>query len=91
VRAADTVFGGTVAHGMLTLSMMSAMAYSALPEMVGQSASINYGFEKLRFISPVQAGARIRGQFVAAEAQMRAGDKLMCRFDVSVEIEGYRR
>lgn len=87
VRAADTIFGGTVAHGMLTLSMMSGMAYGALPAMEGQSASVNYGFEKVRFITPVRSGARIRGRFVLADATVRGGEKLMTRFDVVVEIE----
>lgn len=91
VRAADTMFGGTVAHGMLTLSMMSGMAYAALPAMVGQSASVNYGFEKVRFITPVRSGARIRGRFVLSDATVRGGDKLMTRFDVVVEIEGEAR
>lgn len=91
VRAADTVFGGTVAHGMLTLSMISGMAYAALPLLAGQSASVNYGFEKVRFITPVRSGARIRGRFVLTEAKVRAGDKLMTRFDVDVEIEGEDR
>lgn len=90
-RAADTIFGGTVAHGMLTLSMMSGMAYGALPAMEKQSASVNYGFDKVRFITPVKSGARIRGRFVLAEATVRGGDKLMTRFDVVVEIEGEDR
>lgn len=90
-RAADTIFGGTVAHGMLTLSMMSGMAYGALPLMEGQSASVNYGFDKVRFITPVKSGARIRGRFVLADATVRGGDKLMTRFDVVVEIEGEDR
>jgi len=91
VRAAETKFGGTVAHGMLTLSMISGMAYTALPIMGGQTASVNYGFEKVRFITPVRAGVRIRGRFVLTDATMRAGDKLMTRFDVVVEIEGEER
>ncbi len=84
---ADTVSGGTIAHGMLTLSMLSGMAYGALPAIEGQSASVNYGFEKVRFVTPVPAGARIRGRFFLGNAVMRAGDKLMTRFDARVEIE----
>ncbi|MGB3245124.1 MAG: MaoC family dehydratase [Sulfitobacter sp.] len=91
VRATESVFGGTVAHGMLTLSMMSGMAYGALPVMEGQSASVNYGFEKVRFVAPVRSGARIRGRFVLADAQLRGRDNLMCRFDAMVEIEGEKR
>ncbi|MGJ8617706.1 MAG: MaoC family dehydratase [Sulfitobacter sp.] len=91
VRAAKTKFGGTVAHGMLTLSMISGMAYAALPIIDGQTASVNYGFEKVRFITPVHAGVRIRAHFVLTDATIRAGDKLMTRFDVVVEIEGEDR
>jgi acyl dehydratase len=87
VRAAQTVFGGTIAHGMLTLSMMSGMAYGALPGIEGQSASVNYGFDKVRFVAPVRSGARIRGRFVLADAKTRARDNLMARFNVTVEIE----
>ncbi len=90
-RAAETMFGGTVAHGMLTLSMMSGMAYGALPVMEGMSASVNYGFEKVRFITPVRSGARIRGAFTLTDAQMRGGDKLMCNLAAVVEIEGEDR
>lgn len=88
VRAADTIFGGTVAHGMLTVSMMSGMAYGALPVMEGTSASVNYGFDKVRFVTPVRSGKRIRGRYVLRDAKVRGGDKLMCRFDAVVEIEG---
>ena len=63
-RAAQTEFGGTVAHGMLTLSMLSAMAIDALPQVEGARLSVNYGFEKLSFSSPVPAGGRVRGRLV---------------------------
>lgn len=91
VRAAQTMFGGTVAHGMLTLSMMSGMAYGALPVMQGMSASVNYGFDKVRFVTPVRSGKRIRGRFTLQDATTRGGDKLMCTLDVVVEIEGEKR
>ncbi|AXI44955.1 Nodulation protein N [Sulfitobacter sp. SK012] len=91
-RAAHTVFGGTVAHGLLTLSMMSGLAEGTLPDIEGQSASINYGFDKVRFVTPVHNGARIRGRYVLRKAEMRAGgDKLMTTFDAVVEIEGVER
>ena len=91
VRAADTIFGGTVAHGMLTLSMMSGMAYGALPVMEGMSASVNYGFDKVRFVTPVKSGKRIRGRFTLRTAEVRGGDKLMCTLDAVVEVEGEAR
>ena len=91
LRAAKTDFGGTVAHGMLTLSMMSGMAYAALPVVAGTKASINYGFDSVRFIAPVHSGKRIRGRFTLAEAQTRGRGDLMARFAATVEIEGAER
>ncbi|MFK7762251.1 MAG: MaoC family dehydratase [Roseobacter sp.] len=82
--------GGTVAHGFLTLSMLSAMSYQVLPKMEGETASLNYGFDRIRFISPVPGDARIRGHFALADAQPR-GSGWMLRFDVHVEVEGQEK
>jgi acyl dehydratase len=79
--------GGTVAHGFLTLSMLSAMSYQVLPKMAGETASLNYGFDRIRFIAPVQGGARLRGHFTLSGAEPR-GTGWMLRFAVTVEIEG---
>jgi len=83
----DAGFDGTVAHGFLTLSMLSAMSYQVLPAMPGETASLNYGFDRIRFIAPVPGGARIRGHFTLSDASPR-GTGWMLRFAVSVEIEG---
>jgi acyl dehydratase len=80
-------FGGTVAHGFLTLSMLSVMSYQVLPKLEGETASINYGFDRIRFIAPVPGDARIRGHFRLEEASPR-GENWMLRFAVSIEIEG---
>ena len=87
-RAAQTPFGGTIAHGMLTLSLMSGLAYHALPEVDGPSSTINYGFDKVRFLAPVPEGSRVRGRFVLTEALLRGRMDVMARFDAAVEIEG---
>lgn len=79
-------FQGTVAHGFLTLSLLSAMSYQVLPDMAGQRASINYGFDRIRFVAPVPGGARVRGHFTLAEATPR-GTGWMLRFGVEVAIE----
>jgi acyl dehydratase len=63
-RAAETPFGGTIAHGFLTLSLLSAMNYNCVPRVREQTMGINYGFDKVRFMAPVPAGARVRGRFV---------------------------
>ncbi len=83
-------FGGTVAHGFLTLSMLSAMARDVLPDIDGQRASVNYGFDRIRFVAPVAGGARVRGHFVLEGVEPRGGD-LLLRLDVTVEIEGAAR
>ena len=86
--AKETPLGGAIAHGFLTLWMLSAMAYDALPEVEGRTMGMNYGFDKIRFISPVPAGARVRGHFVVGAATRKSERELVVRYDVSVEIEG---
>ena len=90
-RAAATPFGGTVAHGFLTLSLLPVMAYEVLSDLVDGALSINYGFDRLRFLAPVPAGARVRGRFTLAEATMRAPGRLMLATDVKIEIEGHEK
>lgn len=85
---AETAFGTTIAHGFLTMSMLSVMSYEVMPAIAGTTMGVNYGFDKLRFISPVRAGKRIRGRFVLAEARLRKPNELQSRTNVTVEIEG---
>src|SRR5271154_2754373 len=85
---AETSFGTTIAHGFLTMSLMSIMSYEVMPVIEGTTMGVNYGFDKLRFISPVRSGSRIRGRFTLAEANLRKPKELMSRTNVSVEIEG---
>ena len=87
-RAKQTAFGTTIAHGFLPLSMMSVMSYEVMPAIAGTTMGVNYGFDKLRFISPVRSGKRIRGRFVLAEAKLRKPNELQSRTNVTVEIEG---
>lgn len=87
-RAAATAFGGTVAHGFLTLSLLSAMAYSALPRIEGAAHGVNYGFDRVRFVHPVSSGSRVRGRFALREVTRRSTREWRLSYDVSVEIEG---
>jgi acyl dehydratase len=84
----ETPFGSTVAHGFLTMSLMSIMSYEVMPVIEGTRMGVNYGFDRLRFISPVRAGSRVRGRFVLAEAKLRKPTELQSRTNVTVEIEG---
>jgi acyl dehydratase len=83
----ETPFGSTIAHGFLTLSMLSAMAYDALPDIEGRTMGMNYGFDKIRFISPVPAGAKIRGRFTISDVTRKSGQAVV-RYAVEIEIEG---
>ena len=84
----ETAFGTTVAHGFLTMSLLSIMSYEVMPVIEGTTMGVNYGFDKLRFISPVRSGKRVRGRFVLAEAKLRKPNELQSRTNVTVEIEG---
>ncbi|OSI60831.1 nodulation protein NodN [Bradyrhizobium canariense] len=84
----ETAFGTTIAHGFLTMSLLSIMSYEVMPVIAATTMGVNYGFDKLRFISPVRSGKRVRGRFVLAEAKLRKPNELQSRTNVTVEIEG---
>lgn len=86
--AARTPFGGTIAHGFLTLSLLSKMTYQATPVLDGVAMGINYGFDKVRFLQPVRAGSRVRGRFKLLSAEDKGDGRWLIRHEVTVEIEG---
>lgn len=86
--ARATAFGSTVAHGFLTLSLLSQMAYALLPAVPGRTMGVNYGFDRIRFIAPVRSGARVRAAFRMTAADARPPDGVMLRLAVMLEIEG---
>lgn len=90
-RAAATPFGGTIAHGFLTLSLLSTMAYETVPPLQGAAMGVNYGFESLRFVAPVKCGSRIRTRFTLAEAYARPSGWIHVNYDVTIEIEGSKK
>jgi acyl dehydratase len=87
-RAKLTPFGGTIAHGFLVLSMLSRMGENAMLVIAGVYMGVNYGFEKVRFVAPVRAGAKVRGRFVLEDAREREPGQWQLRYAVTVEIEG---
>ncbi len=89
--ASETPFGASIAHGFLTASMLSVFSYEALPKIKGATMGVNYGFDRLRFISPVKAGSRVRGRFMLSEATLRKPNELLSRTSVNIEIEGEKR
>lgn len=88
-RAAATPFGGTVAHGFLTLALLSH-AYEEVAAEFAPPAdiSINCGFDRVRFITPVPSSSRVRAVFTLLEEEIIAPGCLQHRYDVIVEIDG---
>jgi acyl dehydratase len=87
-KAAQTPFGGTIAHGFLVLSMLASMGKAASFAMKGVYMGVNYGFEKIRIMSPVRSGKRIRGRFVLKDMVERTPGQWMATLDCTIEIEG---
>ena len=87
-RARDTPFAGTIAHGFLTLSLLSAMERSGIPRVEGARAYLNYGFDKIRFLSPVPSGTRVRGRFTLSSVSQREEGKWLMSLGVVIEREG---
>ena len=87
-KAKETPFGTTIAHGFLSLSLLSVMNASGAPHIIEQKMGINYGFDKIRLMAPVKSGARVRGRFFIEDARFRGGSMIMITYNVTVEIEG---
>lgn len=91
-RARATPFGGTIAHGFLTLSLASAMSYDAVAPLEGVVMGVNYGFDKLRFLAPVPAGSKVRGRFRLLSAEDKGAQdgvtRWLLKHELTVEIEG---
>ncbi|WP_298864973.1 MaoC family dehydratase [uncultured Sulfitobacter sp.] len=86
--AAETPFGGAIAHGFLTLSLASRFAYDCFNMLPGQVMGINYGMNKLRFLKPVLAGSRLRGRFTLQKVTAKGPTNLLRENLLTIEIEG---
>ena len=86
--AAQTPFGTTIAHGFLSLSMLSRMGAEVMLVPDTTRMALNYGLDRVRFISPVKSGKRIRGRFRLDSIEEKAPGQLLFRHTVTVEIEG---
>ena len=85
--AAQTPFGGTIAHGFLSLSLLSRMGAEAMLIPQGMRMAVNYGFDRVRFLAPVRAGKRVRGRFVLDSVEEKAAGQVLMRHTATVEIE----
>ncbi|HEY0412950.1 MAG TPA: MaoC family dehydratase [Allosphingosinicella sp.] len=86
--AARTPFGGTVAHGFLTLSLLSRMAADVMLRPDSIRMGVNYGFERVRFMAPVRSGKRVRGRFTLSAFEEKRPGQWQFVHSVTVEIEG---
>jgi acyl dehydratase len=86
--ARQTPFGTTIAHGYLTLSLLSQMAYGVMPGIEGTKMGVNYGLNSVRFLAPVKSGKRVRGHFTMKDVTERQPGVVQSTVEVKVEIEG---
>lgn len=85
--AARGQFGGTIAHGFLSLSLLSRMGAEAMLMPDGMKVAINYGLDRVRFLAPVRSGKRVRGRFTLDSVEEKVPGQVLLRHLVTVEIE----
>jgi acyl dehydratase len=90
-RAAATPFGGTIAHGLLTLSMIVRLCWDFVPKVQGTELVLNYGFDKVRFVTPVKVDSRIRAQASLASVSERKPGQVLINMSVEIEIEDEKK
>lgn len=83
-----TPFGGPIAHGFLTLSLLSKFSEQGGLVIEGVKMGVNYGFEKVRFLAPVKVGKKVRGHFKLKAAEEKRPGQYLLTYEVTVEIEG---
>jgi acyl dehydratase len=89
--AAQTAFGGTIAHGFLSLSLVSRMGAEAMLVPDGMKMAVNYGLDRVRFLAPVRSGKRVRGRFTLDSIEEKAPGQILLKHEITVEIEGEDR
>ena len=87
-KAAQTPFGGTIAHGFLTLSLLSKMIEGKGVAPENTVMGLNYGFDKVRFLAPVKSGKRVRAHIEITGVEPKSGGRFLITQSISVEIEG---
>jgi len=84
----ESIFGTTIAHGYLTLSLAAALSMGLGIIPAGVSQVLNYGLDKVRFLAPVKAGSRVRDRVVLLAAEPQGKGRLLLKFRNTIEIEG---
>ncbi len=86
-EAEKTPFGGTIAHGFLVLSLLTPLCSDLMLKLDGALMTLNYGFDKIRFLAPVRVGARVRVNATLIGAEEKKPGQVLSRYEISVEIE----
>ena len=86
-RAAATPFGGTIAHGFLTLSLLPRMMEDIGGGMADAVLGLNYGFDKIRFLAPVKVNSRVRARAKLLDVQEKVPNQFLIKQEITVEIE----
>lgn len=86
-RAAATPFGGTIAHGFLTLSLLPRMMEDIGGGMADAVMGLNYGFDKIRFLAPVKVNSRVRARAKLLDVQEKVPNQFLIKQEITVEIE----
>jgi acyl dehydratase len=87
-RAASGPFGGTIAHGFLTLSLLPRLTSGIWAKDLGLEATLNYGLDRVRFLTPVRAGSRLRNRLKLASVEEKRPGQTLLAFENTVEIDG---
>lgn len=91
-KAAETMFGSTIAHGFLTLSMLSHLCIDSMLQLENTEMVVNYGLDTVRFMSPVKVDKKIRAICKLVDVQIKgAGKRALCKYEITIEIEGEKR
>ena len=86
--ARESPFGGTVAHGFLTLSLLAPTAFEILLSRLQAKQAVNYGLEKVRFLAPVRAGKRVRNHVKVVAVEDKGNGRVLLTTENTIEIEG---
>jgi len=86
--ARESSFGGTIAHGFLTLSLIAPTAFEVLLARIAPKSVVNYGLEKVRFVAPVRSGKRVRNRIKIAAVEHKGGGRYLVTMENTMEIEG---
>jgi acyl dehydratase len=87
-KAKETPFGGTIAHGFLTLSLLASLIEKIGVTPENTVMGMNYGFDKIRFLAPVKSGKRVRMVGEVLNVNQKDENRFLTTFGVSIEIEG---